>query len=96
MSHLCQAFLKLTTSENGFFDGDLTPTKLANADHEELYKAINFVHYNKQKAKHLIECAALLKSEFGGLVPLSQSRLQRFPGIGPTMADLLSVILPEE
>jgi endonuclease-3 len=66
---------------------------LAASDHKALAKVISFVHYNKQKAKHLVACAELLRRTFRGVVPTGARALQQLPGIGPIMAELLVVLL---
>ena len=89
---MAQAF-RLLEGGSGLANGQLTVDNLAASDHEALAKAISFVHYNKQKAKHLVACAALLRRTFNGLVPTGAHALQQFPGIGPTMAELLVLLL---
>ena len=66
-----------------------TPADLAAAkveDVEEIIRTIGFYH---SKAKHCIECAQMVVSEFGGVVPNTYEGLERLPGVGRKTANIV-------
>eukprot|EP00466_Bigelowiella_natans_P007017 jgi/Bigna1/86451/estExt_fgenesh1_pg.C_100278 len=65
-------------------------------DEVELRRMIRFVHYNKQKAKHIIQTAKMIMSTFRGQVPTIRDQLMRLPGIGPMLANLVRNVTPSK
>jgi len=78
-------------------DGENLDSALAaKMDEMELREMLKFVHYNKQKAKHLIEAAKMIQSTFRGQVPTLQDHLIRLPGIGPMLSKLIRMVSPSK
>ena len=66
-----------------------TLEKLSRAKFEEVYKIFSGLNYNKTKAKHVIESAKMLLSDFNGKVPDSIDELVKLPGVGRKTANLV-------
>ena len=58
-----------------------TVNDFANADIEEFMKEIYSITFYRNKAKHIIAAAQLLRDEFNGEVPKTEAELVRLPGI---------------
>ncbi|MCB0322420.1 MAG: endonuclease III [Bdellovibrionales bacterium] len=63
--------------------------QLAKARLEDVEALIRQVNYYKTKAKHLIECAKLVESQFGGEIPRSHAELVSLPGVGNKTANVI-------
>lgn len=71
----------------------LTPQSLANADHEtEIANLLSSVHYCNTKSKQIVEASQNIMRKFGGEVPESKNQLQEITGIGPKLAEILTVV----
>ena len=66
---------------------------VANMPDAELADLIKSVHYNKAKAKHLVQASKLLLQRHKGRVPRTHASLIRLPGVGETLAELLVLVL---
>lgn len=64
------------------------PKSLSVADIEDVTNLVKSVNYFKTKAKHIIETAKLLQSNFGGVPPKSVVELQKLPGVGYKTANV--------
>lgn len=70
-----------------------SPEKLANADIYEIYEHIKSCSYPNNKAKHLVNMAKMLTSEFNSIIPENIADLEKLPGVGRKTANvILSVI----
>ncbi len=58
-----------------------TPDDFANADPATFEKEISSLTFYKNKAKHIIAAAKLVRDEFGGKIPQTQVELVRLPGV---------------
>mmetsp|Transcript_30142 Transcript_30142/g.73366 ORF Transcript_30142/g.73366 Transcript_30142/m.73366 type:complete len:299 (+) Transcript_30142:107-1003(+) len=74
--------------------GNLLPAQCMKFDEQKLKSMICFVHYNKQKAKHVIKTAEVIQGRFRGKVPTTQHYLQSLPGIGPTLSAVIRNVTP--
>lgn len=59
-----------------------TVDDFADANLETLTKETASITYHQTKSKHLIAAANLLRDEFGGEVPRTETELVRLPGVG--------------
>ena len=59
-----------------------TPEAMAAASPEEVAEYIHSLGFYKSKARHCVECAQMIVSEFGGEVPHTMEELTRLPGVG--------------
>ncbi|MBI1975722.1 MAG: endonuclease III [Candidatus Vogelbacteria bacterium] len=50
---------------------------------------IRQVNFYRTKARHIIETAKILNSEYGGEVPLTMGKLTRLPGVGRKSANVV-------
>ncbi|GAB5368423.1 hypothetical protein AAMO2058_001318200 [Amorphochlora amoebiformis] len=70
----------------------LNPEKLANFEWEALHRMISFVHYNKQKSKHIVAASKLIVERFRGVVPTQPDQTQLLPGIGPMLSSVIDIV----
>lgn len=63
--------------------------KLANANYSEVLEIFKGLNYNKTKARHVIEAAKMLISDFNGEVPDRIDELVKLPGVGRKTANLV-------
>jgi len=61
----------------------------ANADITEFEKEIYSTGFYHQKAKHIIESAQIILSDFGGKVPDKMEELLKLPGVGRKTANIV-------
>ncbi len=66
-----------------------TPEKLMCADLGEVERLIQSVGFYKTKARHLVDAAAILFKEYGGVVPDSIEELIKLPGVGRKTASVV-------
>ena len=59
------------------------------AGEEEIGRIIKPCGFWKVKAHYLYEMARMLKEDFGGQIPKTQEELQKFPGVGRKVANLI-------
>ena len=73
-------------------DSKVTAVALAKASPEDIKAAISNVNYYPTKAKHIIQAANQIMTQFGGRVPEDEGELLKLTGIGPVFADLLAFV----
>jgi len=61
---------------------------LAIADINDVTNLVKSVNYFKTKAKHIVETAKLLESNYGGVPPKDIVELQKLPGVGYKTANV--------
>lgn len=66
-----------------------TPEAMASATPEEVAEHIHSLGFYKSKARHCVECAQMIVSEFGGEVPHTMDELTRLPGVGRKTANIV-------
>lgn len=71
------------------FDRWPTPEALAAASPEEVAGVIRSLGFYKSKARHAVEAAQMIVSEFGGEVPHTMDELTRLPGVGRKTANIV-------
>src|SRR3989344_221645 len=59
-----------------------TPKDFANADPDVFAREISSVSFFRNKAKHVIAAATMIKKEFDGKVHQDVAHLQKLPGVG--------------
>lgn len=65
---------------------------MAEADESEIYEYVKSVSYPNTKARHLVELARMLVSEYGGEVPNDFDALLRLPGVGRKTANVMQAV----
>ncbi len=70
-----------------------TAEALALATPEAVYDRIRSVSYPNSKARHLVEMARMLISDFGGEVPPTGEELERLPGVGRKTANVIQAVI---
>ena len=70
-----------------------SPEALAAASFEEVYPYVKSVSYPNAKARHLIDMAGKLLSDFGGEVPGDIDALMSLPGVGRKTANVIASIV---
>ena len=65
---------------------------MAEADESEIYEYVMSVSYPNAKARHLVELARMLVSEYGGEVPNDFDALLRLPGVGRKTANVMQAV----
>lgn len=65
---------------------------MAQASWEEVLEYISSVSYPNAKARHLVELARMLVSDFGGEVPESMDEMMRLPGVGRKTANVVQAV----
>ncbi|OKZ04399.1 MAG: endonuclease III [Bacteroides sp. CAG:1060_57_27] len=68
------------------------PEELAAASPEEVYGYIKSISYPNSKARHLVETARRIVSDFGGEVPSTIEELITLPGVGRKTANVVASI----
>ena len=66
-----------------------TPEALAAASPDEVAEVIRSLGFYKSKARHAVEAAQMIVSEFGGEVPHTMAELTRLPGVGRKTANIV-------
>jgi endonuclease-3 len=74
------------------FEAFPTPEVLAAAPPEMVYEYIKSVSYPNNKARHLVEMAKMLQSEYQGKVPSTIAELMRLPGVGKKTANVIASV----
>ncbi|WP_409433406.1 A/G-specific adenine glycosylase [Litorimonas sp. RW-G-Af-16] len=72
-----------------------TVIDLANADREQVMAMWAGLGYYA-RARNLYKCAQIVRDEFGGVFPQSESELLKLPGIGPYTAATIAAICFDE
>lgn len=65
---------------------------MAKAEPEDIFEYIRSVSYPNSKAKHLVEMARMLVSDFGGEVPSDMDDLVKLPGVGRKTANVMQAV----
>ncbi len=66
-----------------------TPADLAAATPGEVAEVIRSLGFYKSKARHAVEAAQMIVSEYGGEVPHTMEELTRLPGVGRKTANIV-------
>lgn len=66
-----------------------TPEALAAASPQEVGEVIHSLGFYKSKARHAVESAQMIVSEFGGVVPHTMKELTQLPGVGRKTANIV-------
>jgi len=74
------------------FEAFPTAEAMAKATEEEVLDYIRSISYPNSKAKHLVETAKILKSEYQGEVPNSLEQLIKLPGVGRKTANVVQSV----
>uniref|UniRef100_A0A7S2ESG7 HhH-GPD domain-containing protein n=1 Tax=Ditylum brightwellii TaxID=49249 RepID=A0A7S2ESG7_9STRA len=83
---------KAMVAIRSFFSSDFTVQQIAEAKQEEIAQVISFVNMPNSKAKHLIRGSLDIVKDWGGDVPEKVEDLMKITGIGPKLAEILSVV----
>ncbi|HET6567485.1 MAG TPA: endonuclease III [Rhodothermales bacterium] len=75
-----------------FFEAYPTLRSLAAAEPEDVYPIIKSISYPNQKAKHLVNAARKIVSEFGGRIPDTHDELVSLPGVGRKTAQVMLAV----
>ena len=65
---------------------------MAKAEPENVFEYIRSVSYPNSKAKHLVEMARMVVSDFGGEVPSDMDDLVKLPGVGRKTANVMQAV----
>lgn len=65
---------------------------MAKAESEDVFEYIRSVSYPNSKAKHLVEMARMVVSDFGGEVPSDMDDLVKLPGVGRKTANVMQAV----
>lgn len=65
---------------------------MAEAETEDVFEYIRSVSYPNSKAKHLVEMAQMLVSDYGGEVPGDMDELVKLPGVGRKTANVMQAV----
>ena len=65
---------------------------LGNADINEVYEYIRSVSYPNAKAKHIVEMARKIVSDYVGEVPADMDKLLTLPGVGRKTANVIQAV----
>lgn len=65
---------------------------MAQAEADEVLEYISSVSYPNAKARHLVETARLLMTDYGGEVPSDMDLLLRLPGVGRKTANVIQAV----
>jgi endonuclease-3 len=66
---------------------------MARAEPGEIFEFIKSCSYPNNKARHLVDMARMLASEFKGIVPSDPDKLQLLPGVGRKTANVISSVV---
>ena len=66
-----------------------SPEALAAASPEEVAEVIRSLGFYKSKARHAVEAAQMIVSDYGGEVPHTMTELTRLPGVGRKTANIV-------
>ena len=75
------------------FEAFPTPEALAASNQETVFEYIKSVSYPNNKARHLVEMAKMLMTEYDGKLPASVEELMRLPGVGKKTANVIASII---
>lgn len=66
-----------------------TPADLAQAPLAEVEEVVHPLGFFRSKARHVVEAAQMVVSDFGGEVPQTMEELARLPGVGRKTANIV-------
>ena len=66
-----------------------TPADLAQAPLPEVEEVLHPLGFFRSKARHVVEAAQMVVSDFGGEVPQTMEELTRLPGVGRKTANIV-------
>ena len=66
-----------------------TPQAMAQATPDEVADVIRSLGFYKSKARHAVEAAQMIVSDYGGEVPHTMTELTRLPGVGRKTANIV-------
>jgi endonuclease-3 len=66
-----------------------SPEDFAAADPEQFTKEISQVSFFRNKAKHIMQAAKIVRDDFGGKLPRTANELQKLPGVGYKTAHVI-------
>jgi endonuclease-3 len=69
-----------------------TPKHLSETDEREVYEYIKSCTYPNSKARHLVELAKKITSDFSGKVPSEVDQLLTLPGVGRKSANVIASV----
>lgn len=84
--------IKLFKSKNKI----LSAKEMSIAEPESIAHVISFVHFAKSKTVQIVKAAQEIHCQFNGNVPESSTDLQLITGIGPKIANILSIVNTHE
>ena len=67
------------------------PSSLAKANVEEVKELIRTCSFFNNKAKNLVAMARMVMEEYGGEIPLDETKLIRLPGVGQKTAHVVMI-----
>lgn len=73
-----------------------TPEALAAASSDTIFSYIRSVSYPNNKAKHLVNMANMLLTDFGGVIPSEIEQLVKLPGVGRKTANVVASVIYEK
>ena len=69
-----------------------TAELMSKAEPEDLLEYIRSVSYPNSKARHLVDMARMIVSDFNGEIPDSTTELVKLPGVGRKTANVLQAV----
>lgn len=69
-----------------------TAELMSKAEPEDLLEHIRSVSYPNSKARHLVDMARMIVSDFNGEIPDSTTELVKLPGVGRKTANVLQAV----
>lgn len=69
------------------------PKSLAESNYSEVFGYIRSCSYPNNKAKHLVEMARMLVTDYNGMVPSEVDELQKLPGVGRKTANVIASVV---
>ena len=70
-----------------------TPESLAKSSYTEVYEFVKSCSYPNNKAKHLVDMAKTLVTDFNSIVPSDVDDLQKIPGVGRKTANVIASVV---
>jgi len=70
-----------------------TPESLAKSSYSEVFEYIKSCSYPNNKAKHLVEMAKALVSNYNSTIPSDVDELQKIPGVGRKTANVIASVV---
>jgi len=70
-----------------------TPESLAKAKYSDVFRYIKSCSYPNNKARHLVEMAKALVSNYNSTLPSDVDELQKIPGVGRKTANVIASVV---